>query len=173
MLVVRSPQENLAFAARRTACERIKEMLPDKYPPSPPCDCPICLGYCARPGWWTVSEAGKAIQAGLYTRMMLEMSPDRTYGVLSPAFKGCEGDFARQVYASCGCTFLKDEHCELHGSGFQPLECRYCHHERLGSGQQCHADIGEEWNTPSGRALVVHWTKLSGLWQRLQRCKRI
>jgi hypothetical protein len=101
--------------------------------------------------------------------MMLELSPDRTFGVLSPAFKGCEGDFARQVYAGRGCTFLKDKRCQLHGSELQPLECRYCHHERVGIGPQCHADIAQEWDSTKRRALVVRWTKLSGLWRRLQR----
>jgi hypothetical protein len=142
--------------------------LGDRYPPSPPCDCPVCLGYCARPGWWTVSEAERAIQAGYGSRMMMEMSPDRVFGVLSPAFKGSEGDFARQIYASRGCTFLKEKRCELHGSGFQPLECRYCHHDRVGSGPECHADIAADWNSAQGRALVVRWTKLVGLWPRLK-----
>ena len=62
--------------------------------------------------------------------MMLEMSPAFTFGVLAPAFKGCEMKFAYNEYASAGCTFLIDEQCELHGTGYQPLECRFCHHDR-------------------------------------------
>jgi hypothetical protein len=150
-----------------------KQKLVQKYPPSPACSCPVCQSYCARPGWWTVEEAAHAIRAGYAFRMMLEMSPDRAFGVLSPAFKGCEGDFARQIYSKHGCTFLNDKRCELHETRFQPLECRYCHHERVGSGPQCHADIANDWNSPAGRALVVRWTKLSGLWPRLQRYHRI
>ena len=101
--------------------------------------------------------------------MMLEMPPDRAFGVLSPAFKGCESDFSRANCSTHGCTFIEDKHCELHGTGFQPLECRYCHHDRVGLGPQCHADIANEWNSPAGRALVVRWSKLTGLWERLQR----
>jgi hypothetical protein len=59
-----------------------------RFPPSPPCSCETCLAYCARPGWWTVDEATRAIEAGYASRMMLEMAPDKTYGVLAPAFKG-------------------------------------------------------------------------------------
>ena len=137
-------------------------ILSQKYPPSPPCSCDICLAYCRRPGWWTVEEAERAIDAGYGPRMMLEVSPELTFGVLSPAFKGCEGKFAINLYAPMGCNFLKNKMCELHGTGFQPLECRFCHHDRLGSGPQCHADLEKDWNTPAGQQLIVRWSNLVG-----------
>ncbi len=138
-----------------------------KYPPSQPCGCEICLRYCTRPGWWVVKEAASALNAGYAKRMMLEISPERTFGVLSPSFKGCEGSFAVQRYADQACTFLKDNLCELHGTGFQPLECRFCHHERIGLGAQCHADIEADWKSPAGRALVIKWCKQTGVWDFL------
>jgi hypothetical protein len=141
--------------------------LAEKYPASPPCACDACRAFCARPGWWALEEAARAIEAGFGLRMMLEMSPDRTFGVLAPAFKGCEVEFALERHAHRGCTFLDDNRCELHGTGFQPLECRFCHHDRPGQGPQCHADIGKEWNTPHGRALVVRWSKMTGFWTRM------
>lgn len=127
----------------------------------------MCLGYCQRPGWWSVAEAARAIDAGYGNRMMLEMSPDRSFGVLSPAFKGCEVSFALDLYAGRGCTFLEDNRCELHGTGVQPLECRFCHHDRRGLGQQCHTDLEKDWNTPAGQRLVVRWSKFTGFWDRL------
>jgi hypothetical protein len=138
-----------------------------RYPPSPPCACDVCLKYCMRPGWWTPDEAAAAIDAGHAGRMMLEMSPDRSYGVLSPAFKGNEVAFALNVFADQGCNFLSGNRCELFGTGLQPLECRYCHHDRPGMGPKCHEEIGEEWNTAAGRALVVRWSKLTGFWERI------
>ena len=146
-----------------------KKSLIEKYPPSEPCECKICLSYCMRPGWWTVAEAVSAVDAGYATRMMLEMSPARNFAVLSPAFKGCEVAFAEQIYASRGCTFLSENHCELHGTGFQPLECRFCHHDRPGLGPRCHADIEKDWNTSAGRSLVVNWSNLTGFWVNLSR----
>lgn len=143
------------------------QTLIEKYPPSQPCSCKICLAYCSRPGWWTVEEATRAIDAGYGNRIMLELSPDRTFGVLSPAFRGNELDFALSQYAGQGCTFLKSNRCELFGTSFQPLECRFCHHDRPGLGPRCHDDIGKDWNTAAGRALVVKWSKLVGFWQRL------
>lgn len=140
--------------------------LTEKYPPSRPCNCDICVGYCKRPGWWTVEEAARAIDAGYAKRMMLEISPEMTFGVLSPAFKGCESGIAVRIYASRGCNFLKDNLCELHGTGFQPLECRFCHHERIGLGEKCHLDIENEWNTREGQRLVIKWGNLIGLWGR-------
>jgi hypothetical protein len=143
-----------------------KKTLTKKYPPSEPCACGICLGYCSRPGWWTIEEAGRAMDKGYGGRMMLEMSPDKSFGVLSPAFRGCEGDFARDYFSDRGCTFLADCRCELHGTGLQPLECRFCHHDRPGLGPKCHADIEKDWNRPAGRALVVTWSRMTGFLTR-------
>ena len=145
-----------------------KKSLAEKYPPSEPCSCSICVSYCRRPGWWTVEEAARAIDAGYAGRMMLEMSPDRSFGVLSPAFRGCEQQFATNKYAAQGCTFLKDGLCELHAPDLTPLECRYCHHDRPGQGTLCHADIERDWNTVAGRALVVRWSNMTDFWKRLQ-----
>lgn len=131
--------------------------LQEKYPPSEPCSCEICRAYCSRPGWWTVAEAARAMQAGYGNRMMLEISPERTFGVLSPAFKGCEKFYALQQYAGNGCNFYKDGQCELYGTGHMPLECRFCHHLRQGTGQKCHADLEKDWRTPAGQALVKSW----------------
>ena len=138
-----------------------------KYPPSVACACEICLGFCRRPGWWTVAEACGALAAGYGGRMMLELSPERNFGVLSPAFKGCEGMFALEEYAENGCSFLKQQRCELHGTRFQPLECRICHHDRPGMGVKCHADIELDWNTPAGHLLVARWCRLMRLGELL------
>ena len=143
-----------------------KNALARKYPASEPCSCEICLNYCQRPGWWTVAEASQAIAAGYAGRMMLEMSPELTFGVLSPAHKGNEGEVALQGFAGQGCTFLKDGLCELFGTGLQPLECRFCHHTRRGQGEQCHADIEKDWYSPQGQQLVIRWGKLTGLFDR-------
>jgi hypothetical protein len=89
--------------------------------------------------------------------MMLEVSPEMTFGVLSPAFKGCEMNFALQAFSKSGCNFLSDGLCELHGTGLEPLECRFCHHTRRGMGQKCHADLERDWNSAKGRALVAKW----------------
>ncbi len=144
-----------------------KKSLIEKYPPSDPCTCEICTSYCSRPGWWTVKEAASAIKAGYAARMMLEISPERTFGVLSPAFKGCESGFATNYGATKGCTFFIGRLCELFGSGHQPLECRFCHHERRNLGPRCHADLEKDWNTPAGKALIEEWGKLTGFQDHL------
>jgi hypothetical protein len=142
---------------------RQKKALSEEYPPSEPCSCEICLGYCARPGWWTVKEATRALEAGYGNRMMLEIAPELTFGVLSPAFKGCEKSFATNQLAKNGCNFLKNDRCELFGTGHQPLECRFCHHGRRGLGPKCHAALEKDWNTPAGQVLVEKWIKQIGL----------
>jgi hypothetical protein len=142
---------------------RHKHSLSKKYRPSELCPCEICVGYCMRPGWWSVAEAARAMEAGYGPRMMLEMSPELTFGVLSPAFKGCEGDLAINLFSQNGCTFLRDTHCELYGTGYQPLECRFCHHERKGLGLQCHEDLESDWHTSVGQTLVLRWVKIMGI----------
>jgi hypothetical protein len=137
-----------------------------KYTPSRPCSCDICVSYCKRPGWWTVEEAGKAIDEGYAGRMMLEVSPERDFGVLSPSFKGNEGNYALEIYSAQGCTFLNEGLCELFGTGHMPLECRYCHHDRKGSGQRCHHDIEKDWNTDYGKRLIVRWGNITGFWAK-------
>lgn len=137
-----------------------------KFPPSQPCDCAICLSYCRRPGWWTVHQASMALQKGLSGRMMLELSPDFGFGVLSPAFKGNENEIAVQAYAQNGCTFLQDNLCELFGSGLEPLECRFTHHARVGMGAICHQALEADWRTPEGQQLVIQWCERNDLFAR-------
>jgi len=135
-------------------------LLQSLYPPSEPCSCEVCLRYCMRPGWWTLHEAKRVLRTDYVHRIMLEISPERTFGVLSPAFRGCEGNFALQESSRNGCTFFVNNLCELYGTGLQPLECRFCHHDRVGQGIACHTRIEQEWDHPEGWALVDRWIKL-------------
>lgn len=144
----------------------IRKDLYKLYPSSPPCNCEICRSYCLRPGWWTIDEAKAAISAGYARKMMLEISIDRTFGVLSPAFKGCESNFALQEYSKNGCTFFSNGLCELHKTIYMPLECRFCHHSRKGLGQICHHDIELQWNSLEGKKLVEYWGMIVRLWEK-------
>jgi len=130
-----------------------------KYPPSEPCSCEICRSYCLRPGWWTVEQAKEVINSGYSNRMMVEVSPERDFGVLSPAFKGCERGIALQKFSKNGCNFYKDGLCELHPIGLLPLECGFCHHDRTGLGIKCHSDLEKDWKTELGKQLVFKWLK--------------
>jgi hypothetical protein len=140
--------------------------LPEKFPPSEPCSCDRCVSFCKRPGWWTVNEATKAIEAGLAGRMMLEVAPEMNFAVLSPAFRGNEVNYAMQFYSKQGCTFLIADRCELFDTGNQPLECRFCHHDREGEGIACHSALEKDWNSEQGKRLIVRWGNFTGFWQR-------
>jgi hypothetical protein len=140
--------------------------LEKKFPPSHPCSCRVCLNYCQRPGWWSVEQATRAIDAGLANSMMLEVSPELTFGVLSPAFKGNEANVALQTFAQQGCTFLNDNLCTLFGTGLQPLECRFCHHSRHGLGPKCHAALEKNWNSRQGQKLVIKWSQMTKVFER-------
>jgi hypothetical protein len=138
----------------------------EKYPPSEPCACDVCKSYCRRPGWWTVNQAERAIHSGFSDRMMLEISPERNFGVLSPAFRGNESNYALKIFSQNGCTFYINEMCELFGTGLQPLECRFCHHDRRGLGLKCHLDIEKDWKSRQGQNLIIKWGYITGFWHR-------
>lgn len=144
----------------------IQHPLRKKFPPSEPCSCSICRSYCIRPGWWLVQEARLAIQNGLANRMMLEISPDKTFGILSPSFKGNEGMIAMQLFSKNYCTFYNDGLCELFGKDYQPLECRFVHHSRKGQGIICHSEIEKDWNTMAGKKLVKEWVQLTNFFDK-------
>jgi hypothetical protein len=94
---------------------------------------------------------------------MLEFSPNYSFGVLSPAFKGNEGYFALQEYSTNYCTFYIKGNCAIFRKQFQPLECRFCHHDRIGSGVVCHHAIEKDWNTSKGKRLVNDWIHLCNI----------
>lgn len=106
------------------------------------------------------------MEAGFASRMMLEMSPELTFGVLSPAFKGNEQNIAMQALAGQGCTFLKKDLCELFGTGLQPLECRFCHHSRPRQGKRCHDALEADWYSKAGQQLVIRWCTDIRLFER-------
>lgn len=72
-----------------------------------------------------------------------------------------------QEFSKKGCAFLKELRCELHGSDLMPLECRFCHHERVGQGERCHADLERDWNSRAGRELVADWCRQTCLYDLL------
>ncbi len=143
--------------------ENKNHILYRRFPPSEPCSCDVCRYFCHRPGWPLVSEARSAIESGLAGRLMLEFSPDRSFAVLAPAFRGNEAFFALAEYSVNICTFYSDGKCRIFGKPYQPIECRFCHHSRLGSGMACHEETGRDWNTAKGKRLVRQWLLICGL----------
>lgn len=141
------------------------QTMSELFPPSASCHFDVRQS-CQRTGWWTVEEAQRAMKNGLSLRMMLDVSPDLSYGVLSPAYRGCEGNVALNSLKKNGCAFDADGSCRLHNTGLQPLECRFCHHTRVDLELKCHEALDWDWRTPQGQALVQAWTKEVGLWIR-------
>ncbi len=137
--------------------ERVQHPLYKRFPPSESCSCEICSYYCMRPGWPLVQEARMLIEAGFSDRLMVEFSPGYSFGILAPAFKGNEGYYALANHAGNGCTFLVSNGCAIFDRSFRPLECRFCHHDRVGKGSVCHLALAHDWNTSKGRRLVQGW----------------
>lgn len=121
------------------------------------CKCSACKGCCEKvPGWFTPTEAMLAIEAGFASRL----SAVKEYGVvaIAPSPVGYEG---RAKHHGPGvCNFLtKDGLCEIHNSGFKPIECR------TGFGCSPGADypeletMHEMWASEEGHNAVETWRK--------------
>lgn len=146
----------------------------------PACSCRDCTSGCLRaPGWFTPEEANKAMDAGRAPQMMLdwmtkENRPPRfvknnTY-ILAPAVLGCEGHLAPEcdgldallgLWRKGRCVWLSgDMKCEIHDSGYKPLQCRSATHndEEFVDNYQ----MAVIWDTNEGKATVARWRKLTG-----------
>jgi len=80
--------------------------------------------------------------------------------------KGAVFHFALQEYVRSGCTFLRRGLCALHGMGFEPLKCLFCHHDRIGQGSVCHSALEADWDSAAGWRLVSGWIARVGLLKR-------
>jgi Fe-S-cluster containining protein len=124
------------------------------------CSCKKCKEECRRlPGWFTPEEAAKAIEAGYAPRMsavvQLHHKTSEPITALAPSIAGSEG---KRYYHRMGrCTFLNHlDRCEIHQSGFKPVECR------LGFSCRAHTcptelEMFAMWNTLEGKAAVEKW----------------
>ena len=139
------------------------------------CTCERCADLCRRnPGWMTPTEARGAIAAGYGPRLMCDwLEPSEELGnndrihVLAPASVGCEGWYAPEFDIwelmigppnKGKCIFFKTGLCEIHESGFKPLQCR----EALACGEKVGIDnyeMARLWNSDDGRELVDFWWK--------------
>lgn len=141
----------------------------NRYPHSQSCSCEVCKSFCKRPGWWTPEQTKEIIKVGYYNKIMLEISPELTFGVLSPAFKGCEMNIAINLFKENWCTFYHNGLCDLHNTPYLPLECAFCNHDSKGQGQKCHTDIEQLWKSKENQKIIKEWGEMVGLWERLRR----
>jgi len=141
------------------------------------CQCERCRSACTRmPGLFTPDEALKAIAAGLADRLMaVGYHDDRgTYRALAPLTEPIAGvylptaitpHFRLETAAAKGrCTFFTaDRLCEIHQSGFKPMECAGALLCR--SGPANNGAIRDAWAGREGRQVVSQWEKTRELLQ--------
>ncbi len=146
------------------------------------CHCEECVSLCQRnPGWMTPAEAMRAMDAGLGPRLMRDwLEPSHRLGnterlyVLAAASVGREGRDAPEIgdtldfnyvafllgRAKKGrCTFLENDLCTIHDSGFKPKQCR----ESLGCQTKTGPDnyeMARHWDTEAGQAALVRWEEI-------------
>jgi Fe-S-cluster containining protein len=124
------------------------------------CSCKRCKEECRRcPGWFTPEEAVKAIEAGYAPRMsavvQLHHKTLRPITALAPSVIGSEG---KRYYHRAGrCTFLNHlDRCEIHRSGFKPVECRLGFSCRPSTNPN-ELEMFAMWDTPEGKSAVEKW----------------
>lgn len=129
------------------------------------CKCEDCAGAClVKSGRFTPREASKAINAGLAKKMMAEtdvLSLSKVY-ILTPATKGYGGKMAPLMSfisyffgETYPCIFFKKGLCQIHDSGFKPVECRKLIH---GNKEPFDVDaLVKQWDTELGRKVLRKW----------------
>lgn len=142
----------------------------------PKCACKKCVELCRRnPGWMTPQEARAAMAAGYAPRMMrdwlepcAEVGNDARIYVLAPASRDCEGRDAPELdLFSCDtekgrCVLLTREgKCEIHDSGFKPIQCRTALGCQRNVGQ-INYETARLWDNDEGRAAVAEWMRAVG-----------
>ena len=140
------------------------------------CTCPTCISACRQfPGLMTPAEAVAAISAGYASRLMEdwlepsdEFSNEERIYMLAPASLGHEGAFAPEMewgdffFIKGQCTFLKNDRCEIHDSGFKPIQCRYAHCSEM-KANPSNYDMARMWDTPEGEAALELWERTKGV----------
>ncbi len=142
------------------------------------CKCEACVGACENnPGWMSPGEAVAAMNAGLAKKLMLDwLDPSSEVGnqgrlpVLAPASLGNEGKLAPEMegmnwlfsmveWTKGRCTFLSKEGlCEIHESGFKPVQCRSLTHD----GMMNNYDAAKLWLSSEGTEAVLRWREETG-----------
>lgn len=126
------------------------------------CTCQKCMNACRYyPGWMLPEEAERAIAAGFGSSLMLDyFCPDSRLGnkedilVLCPAMSSFESRIAPFI-SSGNCTFLENNLCKIHSSGFKPHQCVSsfaCKNE--GHDKLYYARL---WDNPKAQELVEYW----------------
>ena len=146
------------------------------------CACSKCISCCeSNPGWMTPVEAERAIAAGYGDRLMLdwlepsdELKNKKRIWVLAPASISYEGRNAPEMpelsigllggwWEKGKCTFLKKKRCEIHSSGFKPLQCREslaCTTSRP-PGYLSNYSMAKLWKTREAKSIVKRWKMLN------------
>lgn len=125
------------------------------------CNCERCQKGCQRyPGWMTVDEAKRAMDAGHAKDLMRDYwaSMEGNISVLCPAIEGYEGRTAAWL-PDGKCVFFSNGKCGIHNSGFKPRQCResfLC--KGIGPGK---SEFIEEWNSPEGKEQVRRFRELN------------
>jgi hypothetical protein len=136
-------------------------MLPDYQETE--CSCSECRDMCKTRCWPSPEEARKMIEVGLAFRMMKETHYIRNVEgevyVICPAIPLFGGKDAPWAVARKGCVFFtRDQKCELHGTGYKPIEARLADC-RFETQDDLHDGVGALWGSEEGREVV-------GLWER-------
>ncbi len=123
------------------------------------CSCKCCIEMCMRPCWPLPEEAEKMIKAGLANKLWLDYwgDADDKIFIVGPAAVGYEGKDA-PFWPIGKCTFLKEDLCEIHNSGFKPFEGRVSDCKK--NLPDLHGDVAQTWNSEKGREVVELWKEL-------------
>ena len=116
---------------------------------------------CRAPCSGTPHDMELLIEAGYANRLMYDDWCDGER-MLKPALKGYEGETAPFIIATKGgCTFWKDNKCELHELKLKPLQGKLAHHSLTSSeNDEICEIINESWANNKGIEVIEKWKSI-------------
>lgn len=125
------------------------------------CNCAICVKMCHAPCCGLVIEIEELIKRGFGDRLMLDdyetdEIDDFPFIFIKPALKGYESRRGPYSLASIeGCTFWKNNKCELHDKNLKPFQGRIASHKLPFSDiQKIEKMLAIDWKTKEAKNLI-------------------
>lgn len=121
------------------------------------CSCEKCAGMCrVSPCYPTPQEVVKAVRHGYKDKFMITGFIDQKFGIIWPLIAPEGIDWRHGPHIFHRCVFLNsDMKCDLHNTGFKPLEGRLLNHES--TTEECEhirLEILLSWNTQEAFEVV-------------------
>jgi len=125
------------------------------------CSCYLCTFMCHYPCCGTPEDVEALMDAGYAHRLMYD-DFDSGESIIKPALKGFEAKRSPpETGSQKGCTFWKNEKCELHSLGLKPSGGKLAHHDAsMDDMIEVTNFIADSWKSKKAVEIIARWKKI-------------